>query len=82
MVKEKRMSERVIRTAKVLAFAVAGLLVGMGLCGLDSHFYPHEEFGGSALAFFGVVAIVLSAVVIAGAVIWLLVLGLSNLVPK
>lgn len=79
MVEKKSAPEKATRTFKVLAFAVGGLLVGIGLCGIDSHLYPNAEFGGSSFAFVGVVLIVVSALVIVAALFALLVLGISRL---
>jgi hypothetical protein len=41
------------KALKLLGVAVCGMLVGLGLCGIDDHLYPHSEFGGSVMALIG-----------------------------
>ena len=66
---------------KVAAISACGLMIGLGLCGLDSHLYPGEEFGGT-LALVGAAFFVLSAVGFGVALLICLVVAVSRPFPK
>lgn len=72
-------TRRVPWSLKLLAAAAFGMLVGIGFCGLDAHFYPGAEFGGSSLAGIGALLIVASGLALVVAVIGLAVFGLRRL---
>jgi hypothetical protein len=79
---QQKGSPVVMKALKLLAAAVCGLLIGIGCCGVDAHLHPGAEFGGGAFALFGTAFVVLSALTIVAALIWLLVLGISRLFVK
>lgn len=61
---------------KALAISACGILIGIGFCGLDAHFYPNAEFGGSFLAGIGAVLLGLSAIGIMVGISGLLIAGI------
>ncbi len=61
------------RSLKALGISCVGLLLAVGLCGLDQHLYPNAEFGGSNFALIGAVLGVLSALLLVVSVLVLLV---------
>lgn len=67
---------------KLIAISACALGIGLGLCGLDAHLYPHAEFGGSLLAFFGAALMVLAALGLAVVVLILLVRLVALMFPK
>ncbi len=54
------------RPLKAFGLSCAGLLLAIGFCGLDQHLYPNSEFGGSALALIGAGLGAVSAFVLIG----------------
>jgi hypothetical protein len=67
---------------KTIAFGACGFGLGAGLCGMDAHFYPRAEFGGSMLALFGAGFIVISTLAIALVLLVVMVKLVSRLFPK
>ncbi len=67
---------------KLIAGSSGGLLVALGLCGLDSHLYPHSEFGGSILAGLGSLLFVISALGLFAGLSWLIMLAIISLFQR
>lgn len=61
------------RPLKGIAISAVGLLISLGFCGLDAHFYPHAEFGGSALAGIGAILAFFSALGLVASVLALII---------
>jgi hypothetical protein len=77
--KERPTSSRLF---KLVTISACGLGIGLGLCGVDAHLYPHAEFGGSVLAWIGAGLMVLSVLGLAVAALVLLVKLVSLMFPR
>ncbi len=61
------------RPLKAFGLSCVGLLLSLGLCGLDAHLYPKAEFGGSLIATIGAIIGVPSAFLFIGSVFALVI---------
>ncbi len=59
--------------------SVVGLLLGIGLCGVDAHFHPQAEFGGGPLAGVGAVLCVLSGLGLIATLLVVMIVALVSL---
>jgi hypothetical protein len=67
---------------KLFVISTCVLGIGCGLCGLDAHLYPHAQVGGSSLAFFGFVVILIAAPLLAVVVLIVLVSLVTRIFPR
>lgn len=63
-------------TLKVLVASVCGLLLSLGLCGIDAHLHPRAEFGGGVFALFGVILLACSVLALVVSILTFVVQGI------
>lgn len=62
---------------KVLVASICGLLLSLGLCGIDAHLHPGAEFGGGIFAGLGAILFVFSVLALAASILALIVQGIN-----
>ena len=62
---------------KVLVASICGLLLSLGLCGIDAHLHPDAEFGGGVFAGFGALLFVSSVLPLVASILALIVQGIN-----
>jgi len=67
---------RLTSRLKLFVASICGLLLSMGLCGIDAHLHPGAELGGGVLAVFGAILLVCSALALAASIVIFIVQGI------